>query len=146
MLSAAKIAEYQPSAYPLAGRTILITGAGDGIGRAASLTCAAHGATVILAGRTVAKLEQVYDQIVEAGGPEPVIYPIDLEGATSEHYDELCGHIEEQFGHLDGLLHNAGILGQRTPLSNYPPGCLGQGDESECHGPVPDDPSTGCRC
>ena len=74
---------------------------------------------MILAGRTVAKLEQVYDQIVETGGPEPVIYPIDLEGATSEHYDELCGHIEEQFGHLDGLLHNAGILGQRTPLSNY---------------------------
>ena len=119
MLSAAQIAEYQPSADLLAGRTILITGAGDGIGKAASLACAAHGATVILAGRTVAKLEQVYDQIVEAGGPEPVIYPIDLEGATSEHYDELCGHIEEQFGHLDGLLHNAGILGQRTPLSNY---------------------------
>lgn len=119
MLSAAQIAEYQPSPDLLAQRTILVTGAGDGIGKTAALTCAAHGATVILAGRTVAKLEQVYDQIVEAGGPEPVIYPIDLEGATSEHYDELCGHIETQFGHLDGLLHNAGILGQRTPLSNY---------------------------
>ena len=119
MLTAAQIAEYQPSPDLLAQRTILITGAGDGIGKTAALTCAAHGATVILAGRTVAKLEQVYDQIVEAGGPEPVIYPIDLEGATSEHYDELCGHIEMQFGHLDGLLHNAGILGQRTPLSNY---------------------------
>jgi len=119
MLSATKIAEYQPPADLLAEQIILITGAGDGIGKAAAITCAAHGATVILAGRTVAKLEQVYDQIIENGNPEPIIYPIDLEGATSENYDELCGHIDEQFGHLDGLLHNAGILGQRTPLSNY---------------------------
>ena len=119
MLSATQIAEYQPDSNLLAERIILITGAGDGIGKAAALTCAAHGATVILAGRTVAKLEQVYDQILEAGNPEAIIYPIDLEGATSENYDELCVQIEEQFGHLDGLLHNAGILGQRTPLSNY---------------------------
>ena len=119
MLSATQIAEYQPDNNLLAERIILITGAGDGIGKAAALTCAAHGATVILAGRTVAKLEQVYDQILEAGGPEAIIYPIDLEGATSENYDELCVNIAEQFGHLDGLLHNAGILGQRTPLSNY---------------------------
>jgi NAD(P)-dependent dehydrogenase (short-subunit alcohol dehydrogenase family) len=119
MLSATQIAEYQPDSNLLAERIILITGAGDGIGKAAALTCAAHGATVILAGRTVAKLEQVYDQILEAGGPEPIIYPIDLEGASSENYDELCVNIAELFGHLDGLLHNAGILGQRTPLSNY---------------------------
>jgi NAD(P)-dependent dehydrogenase (short-subunit alcohol dehydrogenase family) len=119
MLTATQIAEYQPDSNLLAERIILITGAGDGIGKAAALTCAAHGASVILAGRTVAKLEQVYDQILEAGGPEPIIYPIDLEGATSENYDELCVNIAEQFGHLDGLLHNAGILGQRTPLSNY---------------------------
>jgi len=119
MLSATQIAEYQPDNNLLAERIILITGAGDGIGKAAALTCAAHGATVILAGRTVAKLEQVYDQILETGGPEAIIYPIDLEGATSENYDELCVNIAEQFGHLDGLLHNAGILGQRTPLSNY---------------------------
>jgi NAD(P)-dependent dehydrogenase (short-subunit alcohol dehydrogenase family) len=119
MLSATQIAEYQPDSKLLAERIILITGAGDGIGKAAALTCAGHGATVILAGRTVAKLEQVYDQIFETGSPEPIIYPIDLEGATSENYDELCVQIEEQFGHLDGLLHNAGILGQRTPLSNY---------------------------
>lgn len=119
MLSATQIAAYQPDSSLLADRIILITGAGDGIGKAAALSCAAHGATVILAGRTVAKLEQVYDQILEAGGPEAIIYPIDLEGATSENYDELCVNIAEQFGHLDGLLHNAGILGQRTPLSNY---------------------------
>ena len=119
MLSATQIAEYQPDANLLAGRAILITGAGDGIGKEVALTSAAHGATVILAGRTVAKLEQVYDQIIAADGPEPTIYPVDLEGATSDNYDELCVHILEQFGRLDGLLLNAGILGQRTPLSNY---------------------------
>ena len=119
MLSAIEIAAYQPSATLLMGRVILITGAGDGIGKAAALSASAHGATVILAGRTVAKLEKVYDQIVAAGAPEPVIYPIDLMGATRDDYDELCGHISEQFGRLDGLLHSAGILGQRTPLSNY---------------------------
>lgn len=119
MLSATQISEYQPSANFLAERVIFITGAGDGIGKAAALACAEQGATVILAGRTVAKLEQVYDQIVATEGPQPVIYPIDFEGATGENYDELCVHIEEQFGRLDGLLHNAGILGQRTPLSNY---------------------------
>jgi len=119
MLSDAQIAVYQAPENLLADRVIMITGAGDGIGKVAALHCAQHGATVILAGRTVAKLEQVYDTIVAKGGPEPVIYPIDLEGASSEDYDALCGHIEEQFGRLDGLLHNAGILGQRTPLSNY---------------------------
>ena len=119
MLSDAQIAVYPAPENLLADRVIMITGAGDGIGKVAALHCAQHGATVILAGRTVAKLEQVYDTIVAKGGPEPVIYPIDLEGASSEDYDALCGHIEEQFGRLDGLLHNAGILGQRTPLSNY---------------------------
>jgi len=119
MLSDAQIAAYQPPAQLLADRVIMITGAGDGIGKVAALSCAQHGATVILAGRTVAKLEQVYDSIVADGNPEPVIYPIDLEGASSDDYDQLCGHIDEQFGRLDGLLHSAGILGQRTPLTNY---------------------------
>ena len=119
MLSNAEIAAYQAPETLLADRVILITGAGDGIGKTAALHCAKHGATVILAGRTVAKLEQVYDSIVASGGPEPVIYPIDLEGASSDDYNILSNQLDEQFGRLDGLLHNAGILGQRTPMSNY---------------------------
>jgi NAD(P)-dependent dehydrogenase (short-subunit alcohol dehydrogenase family) len=119
MLSNAEIAAYQAPETLLAGRVILVTGAGDGIGKTAALHCAKHGATVILAGRTVAKLEQVYDSIVAEGGVEPVIYPIDLEGASSDDYNILSNQLEEQFGRLDGLLHNAGILGQRTPMSNY---------------------------
>ena len=119
MLSLEQIIAYQASPNLLQDRIILITGAGDGIGKAAAISCAALGAKVILAGRTLAKLEQVFDQIVVAGGAEPVIYPVDLEGASTEDYDELALNLDQQFGRLDGLLHNAAILGQRTPLSNY---------------------------
>jgi NAD(P)-dependent dehydrogenase (short-subunit alcohol dehydrogenase family) len=111
--------DYQPADDLLRDRVILITGAGDGIGRAAALACARHGATVILAGRTTAKLEQVYDEIEEAGAPIATIYPVDLNGATEDDYLTLANAIDEQFGRLDGLLLNAGELGERTPIANY---------------------------
>ncbi|MEX1670020.1 YciK family oxidoreductase [Zhongshania guokunii] len=101
----------------LAGKTILVTGAGDGIGRAAALTYAKHGATVILLGRTVEKLEAVYDEIEAAGYPQAAIYPVHLRGAVMKDYEELANTIEREFGRLDGLLHNAGILGQRRTLA-----------------------------
>lgn len=104
----------------LAGKVILVTGAGDGIGKTAAGTFARFGATVILLGKTQAKLEQVYDGIAAAGCPEPVIQPMDLETAGKEHYQQIAEAIEEQFGRLDGLLHNAALLGPRTPIANYP--------------------------
>lgn len=108
-----------PASDLLAGRIILVTGAGAGIGKAAALCYAAHGATVILAGRTVSKLEQVYDLIEDRGYPAATIYPVDFNGATEDDYRILCQTIDEQFGRLDGLLHNASELGERTPLANY---------------------------
>ena len=119
MLTAEQIIHYTAPDKLLQDRVILITGAGDGIGKAAALACAKAGATVILAGRTVAKLEQVYDQILELNAAEPVIYPIDLEGAKQDDYHQLAVALDNQFGRLDALLLNAGILGQRTPLNNY---------------------------
>lgn len=110
---------YQTRPDLLAGRIILITGAGDGIGAAAAKSCAAHGATVILLGRTTRKLEQVYDAIEEAGHPQPAIYPMNLEGAAPKDYDDLADTIEQEFGRLDGLLHNASLLGTLTPLGQY---------------------------
>ena len=112
---------YQPSPTLLAERVILITGAGDGIGRAVALACATHGATVVLLGRTVAKLESIYDEIVAAGAPRPAIYPLDLEGAVPDHYLELAERIEAELGRLDGLLHNAALLGSLTPIEHYDP-------------------------
>ena len=111
--------DYQAPADLLAGRVILVTGAGDGIGRAAAKSFAAHGATVILLGRTVHKLEAVYDEIEQAGGPQPAIYPMNLEGASNEDYQQLAETIEQQLGRLDGILHNAAFLGSLTPLELY---------------------------
>lgn len=113
--------DYTPRADLLAGRTILVTGAGDGIGKAVSSAFAAHGATVILLGRTVVKLEAVYDAIVAAGGPQPAIYPMDLEGATPDDHRQLAENVASQLGRLDGLLHNAGLLGSLTPIAHYDP-------------------------
>lgn len=103
----------------LAGKIIAVTGASDGIGAVAAKTFASYGATVILIGRTVPKLEQVYDAIETAGGTQPAIYPICLEGASEKDYEDMHNRLEETFGHLDGLLHNAGELGQRTPIVSY---------------------------
>nr|WP_258240063.1 YciK family oxidoreductase [Pseudidiomarina homiensis] len=104
--------------YSLEGKVILVTGAGDGIGKEAALTFAKAGATVILLGRTVSKLEAVYDDVIAAGGAEPAIVPLDLKGATFTHYQGLCATIVEQFGHLDGLLHNASLLGVLSPFEH----------------------------
>lgn len=110
---------YQPDHNLLEGRTILITGASDGIGAAAARSYAAFGATVILLGRSVKKLEKVYDQIIEAGHPQPAIYPMDLEGAQSSDYYDLANTIEQEFSALDGLLHNAARLDTLMPLEQY---------------------------
>ncbi len=110
--------EYQAAEDLLKNKTILVTGAGDGIGRVAALTYAKHGATVILLGRTVKKLEAVYDEIEQAGYPKPAIVPLDLNGATEQNYIDMAETIEQQFGHLDGLLHNASVLGVLGPFEH----------------------------
>lgn len=111
---------YQPSGDLLKDRVILVTGAGDGIGAVAAKTFAAHGATIVLLGRTVKKLEKVYDEIKNAGFPEPAIYPLNLEGATVRDYEEMALAIKSGLGRLDGILHNAAILGEPAPLQHYP--------------------------
>jgi len=97
---------------------ILVTGAGDGIGKTAAVTYAAHGATVILLGRTTSKLEAVYDEIMASKRPEPGIVPMDLAIATAGDMQELAEVIEKNYGRLDGLLHNAAILGERVPVEH----------------------------
>lgn len=109
---------FQTTQDALNNKVILVTGAGDGIGREAALTYARHGATVILLGRTVSKLEAVYDEITAAGGAQPAIIPLDMKGATESHYRDMAATIIDQFGRLDGLLHNAGILGVLSPFEH----------------------------
>lgn len=109
---------YEYSARPdlLKGRIILVTGAGRGIGEAAAKVYAAHGATVLLLGKNEENLDRVYDEIEAAGHPQPAVIPFNLETALPHQYDELAAMVEREFGRLDGLLHNAGIVGPRTPI------------------------------
>jgi NAD(P)-dependent dehydrogenase (short-subunit alcohol dehydrogenase family) len=104
----------------LQGRVILITGASAGIGRAVAISCAQHGATVLLLGRNGRRLNEVHRQITTACGDErATIVEFDLENALARDYDALFAAIEQRYQRLDGLLHNAGLLGQLAPIEHY---------------------------
>lgn len=110
---------FQAGPDELRGRVIAITGAGDGIGRVLALTAASHGAEVVLIGRTVRKLEQVHAQIEALGRAQASIAPLDLEKALARDYDQLAQAIQQRYGRLDGLVHNAGLLGSLAPIEHY---------------------------
>jgi NAD(P)-dependent dehydrogenase (short-subunit alcohol dehydrogenase family) len=105
----------------LANRVILITGASDGIGRTLAVQAAKYGATIILLGKTLKKLESVYDEIVSAGYPEPAIHPLNLLRTESKHAYELAESIHGMFGRLDAVVHNAGISGQICQIEHLTP-------------------------
>ena len=121
------IRDFQFTKDSLKDKIILVTGAGDGIGKVAALTYAKCGATVLLLGKTQSKLEVVYDEIEALGLALPAILPMDLERADFAQMQKLAGLIEKEFGHLDGVLHNAAILGTLTPLEMYDPITFEQG-------------------
>jgi len=110
---------YAAPADLLRDRIIMVTGAGDGIGAEAARRYAAHGATVALTGRTQSKLEAVYDSIVAAGHPEPTIAVMDFAEAQGDDYQAVADALEKEFGRLDGLLHNASILGHLCAIEHY---------------------------
>jgi len=118
-ISIEEVRRYVPGPEALRNRVILITGAGGAIGAALAQACAAHGARVILCGKTVRKLETVYDAIVSGGGPRPSIAPLDFEKADATQYDALAEAVRGEFGHLDGLAHVAALVGDRSPVLHY---------------------------
>ena len=113
------IARYRPAPGAFRDRVVLVTGAGTGIGRAVARDLARSGATVGLLGRTPKTLESVYDEIVASDAPKPALLPFDLERALAQDYDRLAAVIASEFGRLDGLVHCAAILGNRTPIEHY---------------------------
>jgi len=110
---------YVAASDALAGRVIAVTGAGAGIGRAVALAAAAHGAELVLIGRTVRRLEDVHARIGALGRAPASIAPLDLERAVARDYDTLSAAIAERFGRLDGLVHNAALLGALAPIEHY---------------------------
>lgn len=103
----------------LAGRVIAVTGASSGLGRAVALDCARHGAELVLVGRSEAKLEAVHAEIAALGAAEASIGVLDLERAVAADYDALAQALVGRYGRLDGLLHNAGLLGTLSPIEHY---------------------------
>ena len=111
-------ADYQPQPGLLSGRVILVTGAGQGLGRAVALACSQHGATVALLGRRQEKLEATYDAITAAGGAEPALVPLDLEAAGSAEFQSLAQLIRKDLKRLDGIAHCASHFVPLGPLEN----------------------------
>ena len=103
----------------LKDKVILVTGANRGFGLAITMDLSKAGATVIMLGRDLGSLENAYDAVVDAGYNEPILYPLDLEGASPEKYQELQDNVLEKFDKLDGLIHNAAILGAQMPIEQY---------------------------
>jgi NAD(P)-dependent dehydrogenase (short-subunit alcohol dehydrogenase family) len=110
--------DYAPVPGELDGRVILVTGATAGIGRAVARALVTHGATELLQGPNARLLEALYQELKPLG-PEPAVAQIDFERAQGPEYQSLTAEIESRYGRLDGLVHNAGILGDRTPIEHY---------------------------
>ncbi len=101
-------------------RVVLVSGAHGGLGSAAAVACARAGATVVLLGRKLPKLNRVYDAVAQAGA-EPLLYPLDLEGASPDDYAELADRLRAELGHLDGVLHCDVEFKGLTPLEHTDP-------------------------
>lgn len=111
---------YLPAAGGFAGKVVLVTGAGDGIGRALAKALALHGADLVLLGRTRAKLDAVFDWITDRTATKPVIVPCDLRFLDQDSARALAEQVRDEYGRLDGLVHNASALGPKTTLEHYP--------------------------
>lgn len=112
---------YQPQRDLLQNRIILVTGASDGIGREAALTYTRYGAEVILLGRNEEKLRAVAQQIEQESGTAPRWFSLDLLTCSAEECQQLVQKIALHVPHLDGVLHNAGLLGDVAPMDQQKP-------------------------
>ena len=111
--------DFEPSKDCLKDKTILITGAGSGIGRAAAKALSQFGAQLILLSKDTGKLESLYEEVVQQGSKEPLIHPMDFESAQEEEYLKVKEAILDKFDKLDGLINNAGVLGEKKSLEQY---------------------------
>lgn len=116
-----RIDKYEAPDKLLDQRVILISGVTEGIGRALAVKCAALGATIVMLGRKVPRLESLYDEITEAGGPRPGIFPFNLETTEWAEYEKITELVSGEYGRLDGLVHCGGMLGELSPIEHHDP-------------------------
>ncbi|MDK1253261.1 YciK family oxidoreductase [Cronobacter dublinensis] len=112
---------YQPQRDLLQNRIILVTGASDGIGREAALTYTRYGAHVLLLGRSEAKLRDVAREIDDEALAPAHWFTLDYATATPDECQRLAQAISERVPRLDGVLHNAGVLGEIVPMDKQSP-------------------------
>lgn len=125
-----------PGARVLEGRVVLVTGAHGGLGGASAAACARAGATVVLLGRKVPKLNRIHDAIAAQDAPAPLLYPMDLEGASPDDHLALAARLDAEFGRLDGLLHCAAAFAGLTPLEQTDPAALARAVHVNLTAPV----------
>ena len=100
---------------------MLVCGATGALGSACAFAAAQAGATVVLAGKNIKHLEKRFDAIVEAGGAEPAIYPINFEGANGADYEELAARLADSLGGIDGIIWAVGNWHGQEALNNLQP-------------------------
>ena len=103
----------------LKNKTIVISGAGSGIGRQAAKSFSEHGANLILLSKNIKKLETLYDEIIDEKKNDVIIQPLNFEIAEENDFEEIISAIKDKYPSIDGLLNNAGILGEKKPLEQY---------------------------
>ena len=104
----------------LSKKTILITGATDGIGNTLAIEFSKLGANIILLGRDSSKLDKVYDQLEHSyESQKHLILEVDLALLNNESVHEIARVINDEYEALDGIINNAAILGTMTTLKDY---------------------------
>ena len=103
----------------LKDKTIVISGAGSGIGRQAAKSFSEHGANLILLSKNIKKLETLYDEIIDEKKNDVIIQPLNFEIAEENDFEKIISAIKDKYPSIDGLLNNAGVLGEKKPLEQY---------------------------
>jgi len=103
----------------LAGKTIFLTGACGGLGSAIALRLSQSKANLIISDKNPKALDKLCDELVKRDLPEPVMYPMNLVGATPNDYLQLAKLVKTHFGQLDALIHTAAEFGSLTPFLLY---------------------------
>jgi len=99
----------------LTDQVVMITGATGGLGTALSKTCARAGATVVLVGRKLSKIEKLYDVLTDIGPAEPAMITLEQDKAGPAEYEKISDMLQKEFGKLDALVHTCAELGTPTP-------------------------------